>query len=780
MKPKRLQFVSPLIACCSLTGLNSASAAEYTWDGGDTTNANWGQANNWNPDGVPTFDNTAELIFHEAGAARLTNAINGDRIIKKITFNADADSNVVVRTRQAIGNAQLGRVLTFDADSGNATITVDELSAGSHSISGGAVSAINLGGSISLTDSLDVVHSGNGILTLGQNNDGTNEGSETPITGAGGINKSGTGVLALAGPNTFAGGLNVTGGRVNVNNSSALGSDTVTLGDTGAVLRLSTTGINVANALTVSATGDAKTLEGLVSLGSTTFSGDITINEETAGNFLLSGGTDHTLTISGDISGSTAAGVKKTSSGTVVLSGNNTYSGNTEITNGILRVGSATAIPTGSGKGIVLVNSGASFSGTLDLNGNDLTVNALSGGSAASLGQVVNNVPGVKTLTVGDGDVASPTPVTYSYAGLIGANIALKKIGTGIQSLSGTNTNLASVSIENGSLELGNNDAAGPNAITMSAPDTEGAFSDLRFLGSANLTISNPLTISDVGQTKRLRKFGAGTAVYAGNITVNETTEGLFEIQVGIGNTLTITGDISDTGTGGFEKINPGTLILQGAKSYTGTTIVAGGTLSVDTAFFDNASSVRIGTDALLNLTHSDTDTVDKLFLNGVQQEAGVYTAEGNSGLGENGIPQITGTGKLNVLSDPPPADPYASWALQIPTEADRDREDDPDTDGFTNLQEYLFGTSPIALNGSLTTTEKSGTNLVIRWKERETDTDATYTLVQSSTLANDWVTATGATLEDDGTAVDGYQPRKATVAIGSGKLFFRVQGVEN
>lgn len=787
MKPESRKLLFPIFFSATLAALDFASATTYTWDGGISAGtANWGNTAMWDGDPTPVFDNTADIIFYKTGTTlNLTNAINGDRTVRSITFNADADTTVNVRTRQAVGAGQPGRILTFDADTGNATITVDAGSSANHVINGGTVNSGFAGGSIVLTDSLDVTHNNSATtLTMGQVNDGTNANSETPITGPGGINKSGVGVLVLAGPNLFAGGVNISAGRVHVQSNDALGTGGVTLSGTDAELRLSTTGVvtPAANTLTVSDTGDRKVLQGLVAGGATTFSGAITINETTAGNFELAAGSTHTFTITGNISGTTAAGIKKTSSGIVILAGTNGYTGETLVSNGKLKVGSASAIPSGTGKGNVNVSSGTTFGGILDLNGNDLTVNGLIGGSAATLGQIVNDGTGSKTLTVGAGDI--PATTTYTYSGLIkdnsgtGGAVAFKKIGAGIQNLSGANTFTGGVTIEEGALELGNNLAAAANTITLSAPATEGAAADLRFLGSGNLTISNPLVISDAGQVKRLRKFGTGTAVYAGSITVNETTEGLFEIQVGTTNTLTITGDISDTGTAGIKKINPGVLILQGAKSYTGPTIIIGGTLTLDTAYLDDASSVKIGTGAILNLTHGGTDTVDKLFINGVQQAAGLYRAtdaNGGSGLGTP-IDSITGSGKLDVTTSPV-VDPYVVWASQIPNEADRDREDDPDTDGFTNLEEYLFGTSPVISTGTLSATERSGGNLIIRWKELVTG--ATYTLEESTTLANDWVTATGATLENDGTASGGYQPRKATVTIAPGKKFFHVNGME-
>ena len=53
----------------------------------------------------------------------------------------------------------------------------------------------------------------------------------------------------------------------------------------------------------------------------------------------------------------------KTGTGALVLGGVNTYSGNTTVSNGTLQLGIASALPSGSGKGNLVLN------GTLDLAG---------------------------------------------------------------------------------------------------------------------------------------------------------------------------------------------------------------------------------------------------------------------------------------------------------------------------------------------------------------------------------------------------------------------------
>src|SRR5690606_3499363 len=100
-------------------------------------------------------------------------------------------------------------------------------------------------------------------------------------------------------------------------------------------------------------------------------------------------------------------------------------------------------------------------------------------------------------------------------------------------------------------------------------------------------------------------------------------------------------------------------------------------------------------------------------------------------------------------------------------------RTEDADSDGYTNLQEYLFGTDPMAGNGSLATTTTNGNILTIRWKELVSG--GTYRLMESATLANPWIVS-GATPSDDGAAAGGYQPRMADVTIGAGKDFYRIE----
>jgi len=225
-------------------------------------------------------------------------------------------------------------------------------------------------------------------------------------------------------------------------------------------------------------------------------------------------------------------------------------------------------------------------------------------------------------------------------------------------------------------------------------------------------------------------------------------------------------------------KTGPGTMFIQGAKSYTGATRVSAGELRLDTSYFADSAGVAIDSGAVLNLLFSETDVIDSLTLDGVQVNAGLYGSMTNASPGVTKTPRIKGDGVLSVTNGPV-TDPYAAWALAIPVAGDRDKTDDPDGDGFTNLQEYLLGGSPMISNGTLTTVERSGNNLIVRWAQR--NSGGVYTLQEGATLANPWATS-AATI---GNAADqsnlysaDYTRKEATIPIDSTRKFARVQAV--
>ncbi len=131
-----------------------------------------------------------------------------------------------------------------------------------------------------------------------------------------------------------------------------------------------------------------------------------------------------------------------------------------------------------------------------------------------------------------------------------------------------------------------------------------------------------------------------------------------------------------------------------------------------------------------------------------------------------------------------PPAGGYDAWAGSPDgyglTGDNALRGTDADGDGFTNIQEFLFGASPIAGNGTLVTSETVGGDLVLHWLQRASGCG--YLLQESITMgAGDWSTGVIVSALDDQSGVPtGYERYKATLSIGVARKFFRIEGTEN
>ncbi|MBV9008031.1 MAG: autotransporter-associated beta strand repeat-containing protein [Verrucomicrobia bacterium] len=144
-----------------------------------------------------------------------------------------------------------------------------------------------------------------------------------------------------------------------------------------------------------------------------------------------------------------------TSSGALVLSGNNTYTGGTTL--GVTNTGTLRMLDTGT----LGASSGALTieNGTLDLNGTSQNVGALRSTNANANGVIKNSSGTSSTLTVGNGDASG------SFSGRITnvGNIALTKTGTGTQTLTNTNSYTGQTVGAGGTLQLAN-----PNGVALS------------------------------------------------------------------------------------------------------------------------------------------------------------------------------------------------------------------------------------------------------------------------------------------------------------------------
>lgn len=197
----------------------------------------------------------------------------------------------------------------------------------------------------------------------------------------------------------------------------------------------------------------------------------------------------------------------KAGSGKLTLSGTNTYTGDTNIIGGTLAVGSAGAIPSGTGKGNVTL-AGGTTAVTLDLAGiATVNVNGLCSATGDVLPRIYNSVNGTtSTLVVGNNDA------TCTFAGSIQNNpgggatgiVALTKSGGGTLTLCGSNTYTGGTVVQEGVLEV-----LGGSAIPDGTSLTIGSGCSLIFGGElvqgsplAGLSIEGDLTARVIANSR--------------------------------------------------------------------------------------------------------------------------------------------------------------------------------------------------------------------------------------------------------------------------------------
>lgn len=187
-----------------------------------------------------------------------------------------------------------------------------------------------------ITGTVGVIKNGPGTLTYsaicnytGQtiiNQDGITIPSASTlngiISGPGSITKTGTTTLTLDGNNTYTGGTNHTGGTIACSSSNALGTGLVTAGLV-TILIPDGPGGGVIRSVT------------LPNNFSTASQLQFRVN-----------GVNTSLTILGVISG--AGILQKSSTGTLFLSGTNTYSGTTNIVAGAIKIAKTNGVVTGN------------------------------------------------------------------------------------------------------------------------------------------------------------------------------------------------------------------------------------------------------------------------------------------------------------------------------------------------------------------------------------------------------------------------------------------------
>jgi outer membrane autotransporter protein len=356
-----------------------------------------------------------------------------------------------------------------------------------------------------------------------------------------------------------------------------------------------------------------------------------------AGNIANSGilifNRSDTLTFGGLISGT--GSVQQNGLGTTVLTGNNTYTGDTTIKAGTLQLGNggATGSITGNviDKGILafdrsdvltfagVISGGGSVQqigvGTTVLTGNNtytggttIIAGTIQLGNGGTIGSITGNV-------TDNGTLAFDRSGVLTFGGAIGGSGSIQQIGTGTTVLTADNSYIGGTTISGGTLQLGNGGTTG--SITGNVMDD----------GILAFNRSDVVTFGGViNGTGSVRQIGTGTTVLTGNNTYSGgTTVSAGTLQLGNGGTTgSITGNVMDngilafnrsdvvtfggviSGTGSVQQIGTGTTVLTGNNTYSGGTTVSAGTLQLGNGGTTGSIARNVIDNGILAFNRSD------------------------------------------------------------------------------------------------------------------------------------------------------------------------------
>ena len=431
------------------------------------------------------------------------------------------------------------------------------------------------------------------------------------------------------------------------------------------------------------------------------------------------------------------------------LSGTNTYTGLTTVNGGTLQLGNGGALGFGGlQRSVATSGTTVSGGGSLDLNGTTaisepITLNtssstALVNSNTSAAASIGSGIAGITLGTAGSGYSAPPT-ITINGTGTGAtavASLGLTAATFGTATVTGTRTGAVTAVITGGGGTGATATVTTAGLLTITHPGTGYTSAPTITVTVTGGTITyTPNASSFIVTAVQMTNAGSG---YTGTPTYTfdsgSATAGVVgrssvilsaNSSIGGAGDMTIDAVVSQSGGApGLTKVGAGTLTLTAANTYTGNTNVSEGALiladNAQLSFVLGASGINnsitgAGTVTLegdfnINTTAADGLSSGSWTLENVDTLAGAYgssfTVTGFTDIGGDKWEKTVGskiytfdetTGILTLVT----SDPFPAWAaskgLNGTPGFENGKGDDPDGDGFTNLDEFAFDGNPLS-----------------------------------------------------------------------------------
>ncbi|MDY0166435.1 MAG: autotransporter-associated beta strand repeat-containing protein [Thermoguttaceae bacterium] len=611
------------LAASLLLGGSPAYAVVYRWDGDNALDSNWQEADNWTPSGVPEFNGTfvhrldvngaAELVYDQSlGTTVYDGSVgsggrglvvgSGTRGSGSMRITGGTFSTAGSTSPDVVGNSGYTGTLILDGGnyintagfdfgvsgsghgvlimtSGTVTIPAFRMSANTSRVDlNGGVLEVN---SISRPSGTGTFNFNGGTLRARQNNasfmtglsranvrDGgaviDTNGLDVNIAQAllhsdidgdaavdGGLTKQGGGALALSGANTYTGDTVIEGGTLLLNNPLALRYSPLNYDNQGGTL-----GFGTLTAATIGGLIGSQNLPASTSLTALTLNPRGGLEAEYSGIINDGGGGLELI---------------KTGAGAQILTGANSYTGETRVNAGVLRVTNANAL--GTTDGAVTVASGArlELAGGITVQGKPITISGQGGGVGALQSHSGANT-WAEDVTLGASGTrigANGLGQSLTISGAIGDGsnnytLAVRNADDGGTTiLSGANTYGGGTDVVVGVLQIAGGHDRLPTGTVLRIGNTSNVASATFDLNGFNQQVAG---LTDLGSSMSRTVTNSSTTL--STLTVNNASDNTYA--------GTITGNLALVKNGG------GTLTLSGANTFTGETVVNAGTLELD------------------------------------------------------------------------------------------------------------------------------------------------------------------------------------------------------